>query len=247
MTDQPAIDALGLNPKQAATIQLLVKVATWMRMSALLTFLGADILLAKERLHGGLWLSSALEDNQWQKEMENIHNASMAFLQQRITDHASLSNSWIYESVKLNENIVRESTPEALQLCANQKIWSTTHYSFSMVGMLLIMLGGTFVILVNVSLPHFVGWLQRRSGKGLTARLDWIESEPLQLQRVAFECRGIGPWKGSENDVPVTTDFGQKFRRTRLYPGNNAAIQLSELSNPLIKPGSFDRKQSSHV
>jgi hypothetical protein len=32
-------------------------------MKSMLAFLGSDILLAKERLFGGFWLSPALENN----------------------------------------------------------------------------------------------------------------------------------------------------------------------------------------
>jgi hypothetical protein len=244
MIDQPAINALGLNSKQAATMKLLLEVAIWTRISAILLFLGGDILLAKEKLLSTVWLSSALEDDQWQKEVENIHNTSMAFLQRRVIDHVSPATQ-LPHLASLRKYFVQETTPEALHLCANQKIWSTNHYSFSMMGIFLILLGGIVVILVDVSLPYLIGWLQRRNGKGMAARLDWIESESLQLQRIAFEGRGIGPWKGKVDGVPVTTKFGQKFRRIGLHPGDNITVELTEHSNPLIESGNLQGSGSA--
>jgi hypothetical protein len=211
LIDQRTVDTLGLNLRQAATLQLLLKVALWMRMKVMLAFLGSDILLAKGRLFGGFWLSPALENDQWQNEVENIHNTSMAFLQQRIIDYTSPFNSRIHQSVKLQDYIMQENGYEAQYLCTNQKTRSTIHCSLNGVGLFLIILGGTFIVLVNVLIPHLMGWLQRRSEKGEAARLDWIESEPLQLQRVAFEARGIEPWKGKDVSVPVTAKFGQSF------------------------------------
>jgi hypothetical protein len=116
-----------------------------------------------------------------------------------------------------------------------------------MVRLFLLILGGTFVVLVNVSLPHLMGWLQRRSEKGEAARLDWIGSEPLQLQRVAFEARGIGPWKCKDGGVPVTAKLGQRFRGMRFHPSDDTAMQLSELFSPLIGQGKLGKNQRSIV
>lgn len=87
-----------------------------------------------------------------------------------------------------------------------------------------IIFGGALVILIDVFLPQMVGWLQRRSGRGLATRLDWIESEPLHLQRIAFESCGIGPWKVDNDGIPITEEFGQKFRRPRLCSSAYAVV-----------------------
>lgn len=86
--------------------------------------------------------------------------------------------------------------------------------------------------------------LQRRNEKGEAARLDWIESDTLQLQRAAFQARGIGPWKSKDDGVPVTTVFGQRFRGTKLHPSNDRAMQLSEIFNPLIESIKSDKNHS---
>jgi hypothetical protein len=89
---------------------------------------------------------------------------------------------------------------------------------------MLIIFRGALVVLVDVLLPQIVGWLQRRSGRGLAARLDWIESEPLHLQRIAFESCEIAPWKVENDSIPITEEFGKKFRHPRLYSSSHAVV-----------------------
>jgi hypothetical protein len=209
--NEGAAQVLGFNSNQAAAFQLLLKTARNTRTELLLIFLGNEILFASEKLFGALWLSSALEDNQWQMEMENIHNISMALLQMGVVEHAFPLNFQARRSINRSQYIIKENNTEALRLCANQKIRSTTHSSFNMLGICLIFLGGSFFIIVKISLPSLVGRVQRQTEKGLAARLAWIENDILQIQRIAYEGRGIGPWNGQKERVPVTVQFGQTF------------------------------------
>lgn len=56
--------------------------------------------------------------------------------------------------------------------------------------------------------------IQRRTGRGVHRRLEWIESSAFQLQRMAAEGRGIGPWEGREDDVPRLVEYAHLFNLT---------------------------------
>jgi hypothetical protein len=40
---------------------------------------------------------------------------------------------------------------------------------------------------------------------------EWVETGIMQLHRLAWEGRGIGPWNGKEDGMPRTMDSGLKF------------------------------------
>ncbi|KAJ9669280.1 hypothetical protein H2201_000632 [Coniosporium apollinis] len=229
-----SMEALRLNARQIATFHLLWKVASAARLRYILYFLGNKILVANEKVYGAFLVSSPLPDNQWQIEMENLNNLSMAVLQQHVVEHASPQNIEVRPGVTSRQYIIPENTPEGKRLCANQKTRHAAYSSFNLLGICVIIFGGSLIILVNLSLPHLVGWIQKMTGIGLAARLDWIESETLQLQRMAFEGRGIGPWIGKQDRVPTTAKFGRRFPRTAINLRDSYPLRLSETSDPLV-------------
>jgi hypothetical protein len=231
------ITTVGFNPHQMATFRLLWN-STWaIQMRYLLINLGTNVLLAKDQVYTSLNpLSQTLPPNQWHIEMENIHNISMAMLQRRVIDHALPSNLNTSRSIHADTYIIPENDAESLRLCSHQRIKTSEYSSFSVLGLALIISGCSLTILISILLPRTMGWFQRKTGRGLHRRLEWIESQTLQLQRMLFEKWGIGPWKGGQNAVPVTAMFGQKFQ-----PGNSLSTpgtspHTGEVSDPLLAP-----------
>jgi len=131
------ISAVRFNPAQMATFELLWN-ATWpMQMRYLLVSLGADVLLAKDKVYISFnKLSPALPPDQWHTEMENIHNISMAMLQQRVVDHASPFNFKIHNPLNADTFIIPENDTENVRLCSLQRIKTSGYSSFSVLGWL---------------------------------------------------------------------------------------------------------------
>jgi hypothetical protein len=101
-------------------------------------------------------------------------------------------------------------------LCYKIKARSKSHTSFSVLGLFLTIGLGLFLILSNLLAPTTVAYVQKRYGKGLHKRLEWIENSSFQLQRMAAEGRGIGPWKGRDDEIPRLAKSGQAFNLTSL-------------------------------
>lgn len=228
---------LGFSPIQQATHRLLVYSVLSVRMNLILMFLRNEILLASTLVYGAFGISGPLPDTQWQTEMEGIHNISMTGLQRSVVAHAAEPNLHIRPGVELHSFIVPETDPLNLHLCRNQKFRTATHSSFSMFGLCFLVLTCTLVIVTSLSLPNLVHRIQRRSPNGVVPRLAWIEDDVLQLQRIALEGRGIGPWKQRWDGVPVTTGFGKKFRRDMASTFTEWG-QISEIFKPLTEPES---------
>jgi hypothetical protein len=233
------VGAVGYSPAQMATFRLLWKSAWSLQMRYLLLFLGTDVLLANNKLYSSFdRLSPALPPNQWQIEMENIHNITMAMLQRIVVEHALPSNFGVSGSASTDSYVIPENDTESLRLCSHQRIKASGYSSFSVLELAVIILVGSFIILVNILLPGIVGWFQRKTGRGLRRRREWIESETLQLQRMLFEMRGIGPWEGNQDAVPVTANFGQKFQLRNSLPTPDKSGHVDEVYDPLTSQAS---------
>ncbi|KAL9620224.1 MAG: hypothetical protein Q9160_005233 [Pyrenula sp. 1 TL-2023] len=143
-----------------------------------------------------------LPSNQWQKEVENFHNIALNSLQ-RVTDSAQKPQ---------DPNVLKyfwaapNSTTQSY-LCKNQKIRSASHSNFSILGLCILLIGGGLIIVLGYALEFLVSLIQTRLfGRVRYSQLEWSINDYLQMQRVAHEELGIGPWKDVKGvrAIPVT-------------------------------------------
>ncbi|KAF2837290.1 hypothetical protein M501DRAFT_197728 [Patellaria atrata CBS 101060] len=224
--DPETVNGLELNEAQKDTFKLIMHVAYYMRLQILVFFLRSQALVAQQYLWGHNFVSSALDQNQWHIEVENFHNMSLAALQRGIVDHASPPILQIRPGVESTDYIVKPESDGERNHCGNQKIRSTAYSSFSVLGLSIIMVGGTFIILINLCLSGIVGWFQKRHGS--YRFFEWNQGDYLQLQRLAFEGANIGPWKGKDDAVPLTVHAGMRFRIPTTHPTWKAPISQNE-------------------
>lgn len=235
--------SLALNPRQTATYVLLSKMIYSLRFNSFLMFLKNEILVATRLVYGSFGISTPLPDDQWQTEVANIHNLTLAGLQLTAIGHAATPNIQIRPGLNLHDHMVDETDPDAQALCRNQRARNSTYSSFSMLGIIIILVCSLLIILVDYFLPLILLRVSPASPYRTVAAQAWDEDDILQLQRQALEGRGIGPWKTSSGQVPVTDQWDLKFKRDRLYPGfrggeetSNSAIVSRDLLEPLPSP-----------
>jgi hypothetical protein len=214
------------NKRQAALARRLRDAVSMGLIYVALLNLGSTALNAQEYLTAASELKSApLPNDQWKVEVLNWHNISMATAQRAVLD-------WVtgpYEAA-YNRFVEHPTTPEGSNMCLNQKTRSSGHYNFSLVGVLIILNVGMFIICLNLSLPRLIDWLSRRRHKGDHARRAWVMDETLQLHRMAFEGAKLGTWTGKDGSVPVTSG-----RFSRPYGHDHGSVVYSPLR------GSVDR------
>ncbi|KAH8656594.1 hypothetical protein BGZ60DRAFT_434967 [Tricladium varicosporioides] len=204
------IQSLNLNKRQSATFKLLQQALWASRIRAMDTFLAGDWLLAKDKLYGNILLSSPLEENHWQMEVANIHNVTLALLQRRIVEHAlPPPQNWPLAGV--NKYISPPELPDEKQLCKIQMIHSSNYKSFSAFGVAFIIFGGLFLIGLNYSLPLILNRSWLGMGENRYRRDHWIIDSMFQVHRLAAEGRGVEPWNGKYDDVPVTREYAKKY------------------------------------
>lgn len=94
-------------------------------------------------------------------------------------------------------------------MCHEQKARSSKHYSFSVLGVgIILCLGGFFMLAAMLLEPVVAGlfklpWFQHNR-KWRYAYAEWQAGSTLQLQRLAHESLGAGTWSNTAGTVPVT-------------------------------------------
>jgi len=106
-----------------------------------------------------------------------------------------------------------------------------TYSSFNLFGIIIILFFSAVIILLDFHLPSLVHKMQRSSPRGSVAHQAWEEDEILQIQRLALEGRGVGPWKQMNGSVPVTDGWDVKFKRERMYNGGNDMVMESQIQS----------------
>ena len=179
--------------------------------------IGRDNLVANQYLwdnNFSFGISSDLPDNHWHAEVANWMNTSLAVMQRSAASYARPDDFVSGSGNSSLQYIVPPSDPTMQLLCHKVKMRSSDFTSFSVLGLFLTFAFGIFIITANGVVPLLTAWWQRWSGRGGYKRLEWIESKAFQLQRMAAEGRGIGPWEGKDEDVPVLAERGYKFNLT---------------------------------
>jgi hypothetical protein len=210
-------EVLNLNPLQTSIFHVIWRGAQMTRLEALgecfaplqlftdaSVFLrGSDMLIAKSQVFGEFMVSSALADNQWQIEVLNAFNISLAKSQFMRPMYVSNPDIQI-GGMNFKDFIVAPNSTEGKKICHLQKMRSATYFSFNLFGLLFILITGTVVIILGNVVPCLVDrYRKKRRGFQSDYRQDaWNAEDVLVLQSKAFESYGAGPWT-MKNNVPV--------------------------------------------
>ncbi|KAF2868539.1 hypothetical protein BDV95DRAFT_580055 [Massariosphaeria phaeospora] len=220
----------GLNPTQEALYRVLWKTIWNAQLNLQIGLIGRENLVANEYLWDSsfsLGLSANLPPEHWHHEVANWMNTSLAVMQRAATSFARPAEFNTGPDVSSLKYISEPTDPTMQLLCHRVKMRSAAFTSFSVLAVFLTFSFGLLIMAANGFVPIVVAFWQQRAGQGAYKRLDWAESHAFQLQRMAAEGRGIGPWTGKEDDVPRLSKQGSVFNLTseslRRGAGGNTA------------------------
>jgi hypothetical protein len=207
------VASIGFNGRQMAIYNLIMEIIFSMRMFSIGFVLQDDIFLAKEKVFGSYLISSGLPENQWQLELGNLFNLSLAVAQLSVLLHASPQNFELAPNKTLFDYLSLENTTEALSICQNQKIRTEGYYSFSVLGLSLVLVAGTMSIVMGQFTPNIIRAFRRRwpTDQGQYRTQEWKSGDILQLQRVALESCGVTDWI-DVNNVPVSSSKSKSLK-----------------------------------
>jgi hypothetical protein len=208
-------ELLGYNTVQLATFDLIWRWVWSMRIYYLIFNLQEQALLASSQEFGSYRSSVELPTNQWQSEVENLFNISLALLQLVGVEYVSPPQIQVTDNTTYDKYITGPNTTEGKNLCNSQKILSSGQYSFSFFGLVCILVGGSLVIIFSNAGPRIVGYWQTKSNdeRAQYRRREWVANDVLHLQSIAFDSKGIGAgdWR-MDADVPVLMKGVDRFK-----------------------------------
>ncbi|KAH7130062.1 hypothetical protein B0J11DRAFT_522347 [Dendryphion nanum] len=143
-----------------------------------------------------------LPKTRWKEEVEYIFQANLAAMQAAAIAHARADN--LFRTAPCGRTI------RCARICESQKLRSSRHYSFSVLGLGIILGLGGFIMLVGIwieSVTCFAYRIFARESSGGNppyGHLEWEAQSTLQLQRQAHESLGLGTWSHTYKAVPVT-------------------------------------------
>ncbi|KAI9812835.1 MAG: hypothetical protein M1826_002756 [Phylliscum demangeonii] len=191
--------ALNLTPRQNVTYQRLLEAMDGSNFAIMIRLLTErdTPLLAAALIQAGI--GESLSNDQWQQETSYWQALSMAHTQRIFVQDAAGQVAPDTSYLQLPR------TAEERWICANQMIRGTAFESFGVLALALILASGVLVVVLSVVVEDAVGWMQRRSKRGLFRREMWTASETLHLLRMVFEKTGQGKWlEAAAGAVPVT-------------------------------------------
>ena len=217
-----AVNGLTLTSAQRATAQILADASASTSIDQVLDALGTSALLATQSLVGSI--QSPLPSNQWTLEVESWVKTELAQLQRAVLEHATGP-----ANLDLLPYLSRASTAAEKELCRNQKARTTTVQNFSVLAIIIILVVGSLIICVDLSLDYVIEYLRRQHFTSNHKLLAWKTDNLLQLQRLAHEEVGSGDWDGCVDRVPVTSQ-GQKLAALDLEQPEHPRLQKKQVS-----------------
>ena len=160
--------------------------------------LNVESLMALDSIAGIGKISAPLSSYQWTIEVSHWFKILLANMQRLSVSYVTGVHN---DAVKYVE---RPTSTLGKALCMKQLIHDPSVVSFSVFGISLVSGIGLFIILLDFALPPFVGWIQKKSRRGLHRQREWHLNSTLQLLRLAFEKGGQGTWSKEDDTVPVT-------------------------------------------
>lgn len=211
---QQAVDggSLTMTRRQQATFTVMWKAAWSMALQWACKILDDRVLLAQDWIFTSKSeFSSTLPDNQWELESFNLHNLSLAVFQRRINEYASPINLDIRPGVNSLEQMDTPTDPYLLDICKQQRIFSTEHISMNVLGISVILGVGSLLILLDWVFIEQIFWFRSFTHHRLAKKADWMSNGTLQLHRRVLETRATGPWVSGDYQFPVLAEKGKVF------------------------------------
>lgn len=101
-----------------------------------------------------------------------------------------------------------------------------SYTSFSVLGLFILFVSGGIIIIVSYSIEPLAFWIAKRTNRRvLSAQMEWITTETLQLQRLAHEELESGTWSHADSAIPLTAP-----RETL------ATLDLTDTCHPRLNP-----------
>ncbi|KAM0327626.1 hypothetical protein ACHAQA_005919 [Verticillium albo-atrum] len=239
---------LELSNSQQAVFNMITSGLSAVTLTNGIFWLGPEILRANEFMWfaNSLPFSTGLPPTQWQDEVTNFGQASLAVLQRMVVDYAAPSRFVIQTStgpVPSDHFIKPPRTEAERELCHSIRVRDARYTNFSAVGLLVTLIIGLVAIMTNVFLmPQASFWVKRKLHRTTYPEREWTNGSLLMQQREALEAKGIGPWElDGVTGIPWVRPSGV-HADGRVLSGGSSAYQPVGATEELSKEARMEEK-----
>lgn len=208
-------------------------------------FKGTSSLKAYSNFFEGL--QGPLPSDQWQQEIIYWESIALAYTQRKAVEAVT------GPSDPALRQYVEKNVPGLISgdFCVQQKIKSTDHTCFSVLGLTItLVLGGLIIILSNLTGPLYA-FLRKRQKKFSYRQLEWATNETLQLQRMVHEELGLGTWSETLSSIPITEkdeklgvlDMSNKEHPVMIRPDSGTALE--KINDQIRRPANASETEET--
>lgn len=214
-----SVETLSLSEEQLATLRRLVLI----HQGATLNLAEANLFLASRSLFSGIqW--AELPSTQWRRELSKWFSVGLAMIQQGFVDSATVpGNGLAFAGLSTNISIAAAS-------CKRQIVRGVVGFqNFNMLAIVIVLVLGSIIIVIGLSIDSIVGLFQRRFRGASEALVHWTLDGVFQLQRLAYRGVGIRSWRDEDTYIPivVTRDLPAVDRQTMAFAGCGSEEELT--------------------
>ena len=195
-------NAIGLNAEQMASARRMETFSSYCDTYSTVDNLGDTALYARDYIQGTI--SQGMPSNQWHTEVEGWFQTNLAKMQAYAIEYAANKKDLGPYGYIYHPNPDLPIDAPWVHQCKNQRIRNSGSYqSFSVLGLVVLLVIGGILIILSLILEPAVRLLRRFTGSGPHREAARIADRKLQLQRMIFEEGGHGVWEKEMDDVPV--------------------------------------------
>lgn len=199
----PLLQRIHASEYQTAIIESIIQGLEYSSITYLLQNLDSPLLANNLAISGQ---SMPLASDQWVLESKNLFSMGLAIMQHMVVDYVT------GPPTEYAQFAVGPGNDTGLNwLCGSQIVRSEDFINFSTLAIFLVFILGGLVIFVSLWLETAVGLIRARSRRGRWKQTAWWVEGTLQLQRQAFERKGIGGWEVKEWDQVPLAEEGKEF------------------------------------
>lgn len=172
---------------------------------------GSSVMLAPRTLNGPVQ-TAFLPINQWELEVENWFSIALAKMQAYVVSIAAGpedSNFYAYVTPPLADS--RKAT------CQTQRVRNMQgKVNFDMSALLVLFVVGAGLVFVGVVFEWIVGFVAKHNRWLRRRWMQYVADGLYQIQRSAFEAKGIRDWRGKDEMLPLSMQIVEFSEREEM-------------------------------
>jgi hypothetical protein len=229
---------LSYSEEQLIMFEILWRIFELTRLEIIIHYLDTRVLLADKQVLLVQPISAPLASDQWQQEVQNFFNTTMAMIQLLPIMRAVPPKLPVTPNSTYDMLVTPPSEVLSEEICHYQKIRTQSFNSISVLGLSLIIGIGSLIIIISLVTPYAVAKLLPEASQ---RKQDWKANGLAELARntSTLDLVNIDLEENSESSVPASQHAVRNAEESPLLPNSsstNVAAGRADKANNEITP-----------